>query len=431
MTKLLNFFITQACDVGNKGDQAIIKSEIAMLRRLFPDCAISVATWWSNDLLQRMDSNIKVHSPLVDFKIRGHDAPLIFYPFLFVLTSYLSVLSALCIKHNLAPIYRKNYLVGLKEANLVLSSGHQPFVEGSRYRQRTLWDTLANFLMLLWGSMDVLIAKKIFRKRFTTFPQSVGPFDTFVGKMFAKFIFGNMDVICVREQISKQTLNKLGVTSCIIQSIDMAFFFRPNLKQNPSIQTVVGVSPCFVAGMSENEKKRYVHVLCGTLRELLRRDDLKILLLPSQTTKGKAMSISGREDDAFLSQLIQTEMEQGKEKNVETVITESVDEFVYLIKQLDLLIANRMHPSIFAAALGVPFVEIIYEHKQAGLLEKLDLSQVGININNLTMEKLLLKIDFVWSQRSEISHKLTQKVDFLCLTDERKIEKLIVCLVSK
>ncbi|MCW4044517.1 MAG: polysaccharide pyruvyl transferase family protein [Candidatus Bathyarchaeota archaeon] len=427
--------MTQVCDVGNKGDQGILKSEIALLRKLFPHCEISVATWWSNDLLKEVEPEIEVYSPLVDFKIRGKEVPLTLYLPVLVVTFFLSVLSALLVRFSFTPLYRGGHLCALKNADLVISSGHQPFFECSRYRQRTLWDTLANFLVMFWGATDVLVARKIFRRRFATFPQSVGPFNTFVGRFFARFIFGNMDAVCVRENISKHTLEQLGVLTPIFSLVDMGFFFEANLVVQKADFTVpvIGVSPCFIAAMGDEEKARYVLVISEVMKKMQEQYGTSVVLLPSQTTQGKAMVVSGRESDCAVCELIQTNVcgqRLGQQTVTTTFCTQFIDEFVNILRQLDMLITTRMHPSIFAAGLSVPFVEIIYEHKQVGLLKSLQLSEVGLSVNDLSIEKLLAKANYVWENRGAIQKHLKEQVALLRSRDRPILERLLTLLVT-
>ncbi|MDR0460131.1 MAG: hypothetical protein LBH62_01645 [Nitrososphaerota archaeon] len=76
-----------------------------------------------------------------------------------------------------------------------------------------------------------------------------------------------------------------------------------------------------------------------------------------------------------------------------------------------------MQPSIFATTLGIPFVEIIYEHKQVSLFRLLDLPEVGISVNNISIEQLLSKIHLVWTQRTEITGKLTKRCEAIKATN--------------
>ncbi len=380
-----------------------------------------------------MEPDVSVFSPLVDFKIKGKDVPIFFYPLFIVFQFILSVVSALALKAGLPPIYRAAYINALRNSDLIMSSGHQPFVENSPYRPRTIWSFGANLLVLFWGALDVLIAKKIFRKRFATFPQSVGPFNTFIGRFLARFIFGNMDAICVRESISKETIIRLGIKTPIYTTIDMAFFFKPKSNSNSAIRgPTVGVSPCFVAGIEKSEKANYVDVLSRTFMKFQQEHGAAIVFLPSQTTQNKVMAVSGREDDYAASKIIETNMlKLGCDPSrVKTIFTESVDEFASILCQLDMLVTTRMHPSIFAAGEAVPFVEVIYEHKQTGLLEHLSLEQVGISVNGLSVERLYSKVNYVWNNRVTIHNHLQTRLSSLRSRDRQLLERLITSLIA-
>ena len=241
-----------------------------------------------------------------------------------------------------------------------------------------------------------------------------------------------MDAICVREDISRHTLAKLGIKNPVFSLIDMAFFFEAkSISANPLKPPVIGVSPCFVTGMSDDEKKSYIKALSGALSKLQQNHNASIVFLPSQTRQGKAMVVSKRQDDCAASRIIQKNLAEliGSDQ-VETVVTDSVDDFVSLLANLNMLIATRMHPTIFAAGKAVPFVEIIYEHKQIGLLDTLHMQDLGVSVNEITVEKLLAKAEYVWTNRTQLSKRLIDRVSELRAQHKPVIEKLITSLIE-
>lgn len=425
---MVSVFISQVCDVGNKGDQAILKSEISLLRRLFPEAKISVSTLWSRELLKRVEPTVRVHSPLVDLKFANRESPLLLYPVVIAIQFLLSILSALFAKANLPPFYRASTIRDIQAADIVISSGHEPFMEGSIYKRGSMWLKGANLFVIFWGVIDILVAKKIFNKPFTTFPQSAGPFRTFLGRLFAKFIFNSMDVICLREDLSADFLEKLGVRTPVFALADMAFLFEGYSRHEYQFRhPLIGVSPCFCGGMTKAERENYVLVLSKTLDYLVAKYGVNVIFLPSQTTSGRAMMKEKRPDDFVACSMILQKMLR-KEK-AEILSVQSVEEFDNVIGKLDLLIATRMHPSILASTKSIPFVAITYEHKQIGLLSRLGVSDVGIDVNHLSFEQLRIKTEYVWNERDNIRSRLLAKVPLIQWKTRVIMEQLIQSLL--
>jgi polysaccharide pyruvyl transferase WcaK-like protein len=213
----------------------------------------------------------------------------------------------------------------------------------------------------------------------------------------------------------------------------MGFFYQspPSENRVPFRGNMIGASPCFVAGMTKAQKDHYISVMSETLAQLAKQYSAKIVLLPSLTTRGKAMVVSGREDDFAVSNLILNVMaDQFRDIEVQICYTDSVDEFVNTLSHLDMLVSTRMHPTIFAAGVGVPFVEVIYEHKQVGLLKNLNLPEVGISVSDITVDSLFKRSVFVWENRDSIRRHLTSTITSLKSKNGRILGSLITSLAT-
>jgi len=417
---MVKVVISQVCNVGNKGDQAILKSEVAFLRSIFPGADVSVSTLWSYELVARVEPTVRVHSSLVDLRVRNRDVPLVLSPFVFVIQVFLSTLSALLARCGLPALYRSELINDFKAANLVLSSGHQPFNEGS-FHSKTLWSKLGSLFVLFWGVMDVLIARKIFKKPFGTFPQSVGPFNTFWGKLFSRFIFRNVDFLNLREDVSAGFIRGYSVKKVQILR-DMAFLFDvPSVDNSGKYRhPLLGVSPCFYLGITQHEKENYVRVSAKALDYLQEKYDFKVVFLPSQTTMGKSMIMEKVPDDLAACELIKALMVH--KEGVEILRSSSVEEFCDVLAQLDLLVSTRMHPTILASKVPVPFVEVTYEHKQTGLLRILGLSDVSVPASGISFEGLVDKTEYVWKEKDRICNHLLGAVPAIVGETKRSLE---------
>ena len=107
--------------------------------------------------------------------------------------------------------------------------------------------------------------------------------------------------------------------------------------------------------------------------------------------------------------------------NVKIIETSTAKELQNSLQQLDLLIATRMHPTILASTRNVPFVSIIYDHKQEGFLSDLHLEYCGLSVNDISFENLLSKIMFVLQNKVKIKEQMNNKIEVLKNSTQHKI----------
>jgi polysaccharide pyruvyl transferase WcaK-like protein len=424
-------FITQVCDMKNKGDQAILKSEITLLRDIWENVEIAASTEHVK-ALKELEPNIEACSPLVDLKVKGKSPPLILYPPLFILQVFFSMISIVFARASLRPVYRPEVIKQYKYADLVISSGHEPFQEGSIYCQRyPIARKIATFLTFFWGVSDVFIVKKVFKKPFITFPQSFGPIKTHLGLFAARFILNNIDLMVLREPYSLKFLKKVKKDTPVQVLADIAFLFRGFPKSTRILEHAqIGVSPGIPYLFSVGFHQKYVIAHSKTLDDLVKKYDVDILLFPSRVGKGGvAEEKEGFSDDRDICEMIMQNMVHKDRVRIVNVTT--VQEFATLLGCLDLLIATRMHPSVLALINFVPFVQVVYEHKQTGLLELLGLEELGININDLSYETLISKVEFVWENRKKIREQLALRIPALQNRTRMMMTKNILGFISQ
>jgi colanic acid/amylovoran biosynthesis protein len=357
-----------------------------------------------------------VYPPLIDLRLGKKEFSLIIAPFLLLLQSFLSVASIVFIKLHLKPLYRPEVIDQYQRADLVISSGHEPFMDGSFFQNR--------YPLLFWGAYDVFIVKKVFGKPFITFPQSVGPFKTIIGRFLAKFIFNNLDAILLREDISSELLGNLGIGATKYVMADIAFLFEDSVESRFQLQKpVVGVSPCFYHGMSNVSKQEYLFAVSNVLDYLVATHNLNVVFLPSQVERAITDPEEEMPNDVKVCSMIVQNMKYRDRTRIVNVQTAA--EFRGLIGQLDLLMTTRMHPSIFACTEDVPFVMIVYEHKQTGLLKELRQEALSVDMNEISFDRLRSKVEFAWSNKEKIKEQLASQTHTIQESTETGIKKII------
>ena len=257
--------------------------------------------------------------------------------------------------------------------------------------------------MLLSRTWEILVAKS-FHKPIVMFPNSVGPFRTFVGRWLGRLSLDGCSRVLIRDAISYEITEKLGVTSPRILTYDTALLLTSKTDTDiPRFRKpVVGVCPgMYSNSLSSNELSNYVLAHSRALDKSIEEYGLSVIFLPHY--------VSGfRLDDLEICRMIRENM---KHKNrAQIVEARNVDEFKSLLDQMDMIISSKMHPAVLGASGFVPIVCIVYDHKQTGFFARLKMAECTIEIRSLSYENMLKKIEYVWNNRSRLSGSLQNTI---------------------
>jgi polysaccharide pyruvyl transferase WcaK-like protein len=349
------------------------------------------------------------------------------YSLLMFLQVFLCLVSITLTKFHLKGIYRPKVITQLREADVIIFSGGEGVKEGSSYvpydtyirrKPALLMYHIIYWWLILFSRMcTIVIIRKIFKKPIVVFPNSIGPFRTLFGRFMAKIILRNVNILLVRDFKSSELLNDMNIPHSV--TTDVALLFNADQVKSTKLSTtrLVGVSPGILDhSFPDNLKRRYILAHSKVLDHLA-EDGFNIIFLPS--------CLSGlKHDDLEVCRSILRNMTNKNKTRIIKVKT--ADEFKYLLDQLDLLISTRMHPCILACTNNVPFVSILYDHKQESLLEFLGLENCAVDINSISYDNLLSATMFVWNNKEKIKRLLASKVPTLQDDVRTKIRQAIL-----
>jgi len=245
----------------------------------------------------------------------------------------------------------------------------------------------------------LVIIKGVFKKKLVIGPASFGPFDGLPAliRWLTKAVLSKfVDLVLVREPYSAMLLNKLGVKKYLIVA-DTALLARVNEpRDSPTLpRQVVGVAPALLRyTLTREEAERYIEAHAKCLDELATQ--YEIVFLPSTP------------EDVIMSEIIMARMKNDRRAKI--IVTNNLDKYEFLIKNLKLLVTTRMHPSIIAARNFVPFASVIYDHKQLGLLLQLGLGKFSLYINEISYDKLRLQVDEIIQNYDKIRETLQSTI---------------------
>jgi colanic acid/amylovoran biosynthesis protein len=422
--------------MSNKGTQGLLKSDISLTREILKgNVSFSVSTSDIEGVKRLNVSPVAVLPPMVDIPYersdilaerRGYMRQSIRYRtsvvanFVYMLIQVaLSFVSAALVKVGLKAFYRAEALRRLKECDLVISCSDENF------RESTSVLSLKPYWMVTWWSMllsrlwEILISK-FFGKPVVMFPNSVGPFQTWIGRFLSKLALNRCECILVREPISYCAVNSLKIRSPMISTSDTTLILKPSNNKNADefSEPSIGVCPGFYSNsLTEEQISAYITVHAETLDKAIEKFGFTVVFLPHY--------IRGfRYDDLEVCELIARQMIHKGQTRIMRIV--NVEEFKTVLDQMDMVISSKMHPAVLAASGYVPTVCIAYDQKQIGFYEQLDISDCVIPIRKLSYEELLQKIDYVWNRKDEMRSLLKARIPALQQNLHESVERTLV-----
>ncbi|MFP4697080.1 MAG: polysaccharide pyruvyl transferase CsaB [Eubacteriales bacterium] len=232
-------------------------------------------------------------------------------------------------------------LRGIIRSDIILSGGGNLLQD--KTSSRSLWYYL---LIILFG--------KIFGKKVMLYSNGVGPLSKKLNIKLVRWIINKVDIITLRETLSKEMLETIGVNRPPIYiTSDPVFLLKPADKtkitkilsaENINIDNKkIGIA---VRKWGNQRDLRVFATLCD---EIIQNYKLDILFIPMQYPQ-----------DLITSQKIMQLMK----KNASILQkTYSSNELIGVIGSMDIIISMRLHALIFAGIETVPMIGLVYDPK--------------------------------------------------------------------
>jgi len=261
------------------------------------------------------------------------------------------------------------------------------------------------------------------------YAQSIGPFNDIITRNFSKFILKRVDLITVREKITMNYLNEIGIDgSHIYLTSDSGFLLESTPKKTImnilkmegvpiNKKPLIGISPGqsisrWAVNDHQNPKeryKRYVKFMAKVsdylVEKLVEKLDATVILIPH------VMTLDG---DKIVSRKIYNSV---KNKSRVNIITKeyTTDVMKGIIGACDLLIGSRTHSTVASTSMNVPTISLAYSHKSQGIIgDMLGQDEFIVDIREMNFDNLfsetIRKIDLIWPQREEIKSELKKRM---------------------
>ncbi|MCK5707919.1 MAG: polysaccharide pyruvyl transferase family protein [Candidatus Aureabacteria bacterium] len=235
--------------------------------------------------------------------------------------------------------------------------------------------------------------------------QTLGPFKGKLTRLITKYILKRTDKIVLREEKSKEYLDKIGFShNNIVLSGDNAFLLEPDFdsakkvlsKENIVLDDskLIGFSPsCLIYNWfkdplsSEDKQKEYLRQLSLLIDSLIMKYHYKIVFIPH-------VVLPYGDDSKICREIYNNVKNKDMVHLIENYYNGSV--LKAIMSRLHFMIAFRMHAAINALSIGVPTACWAYNYKFQGIIgKKLGLSKYIIDIRECTLKQGVEKLESV------------------------------------
>lgn len=253
----------------------------------------------------------------------------------------------------------------------------------------------------LWYYLAVMTLAKIFGKPVMVYANGVGPISGGFNRFLTKLVLNGADIITLRDGNSKKYIENIGVSNKeVYVTADPVFTLEPVSRDIVlDIFKKEGIKDRNkLIGVSVREWKKAENLeenISIVIDEMIEKYDANVLLIPMHYP----------EDLVFSEKVLSLLKNKGayilKDKY-------SVEEIMGVIRELDMIIAMRLHSLIYAATQSIPMVGLVYDPKVVGILESIDMKFMT-DVEALDVNTLLSDIDTVWSDKENIKIELNSQ----------------------
>lgn len=271
-------------------------------------------------------------------------------------------------------------------------------------------------------SVPLLFAKMLGKKTMF-YAIGVGPFSTHEAASASTWLIELADIVTVRDTQSVQLLKKYDSDKAILSAdpavnlnsiVHSLEYFLPN-KSNVIKKKVVGIN-FRLWNFTENATSNMYKVLLEVSRYLILNHNVHILVLPFN----KSLK------EIELMEKFTKELPKGCADIV--YYNYSPVEFKGLCSQLDLMIAMRLHASIFAMSEGTPSIGIAYDPKVTEFFKELQLNELAIPLEKASIKKVVNLSRDILENQPDWKLKVNSALNKLKSREKENIKLIEQCL---
>ncbi|WP_396266545.1 polysaccharide pyruvyl transferase family protein [Gordonia sp. p3-SID1431] len=199
-------------------------------------------------------------------------------------------------------------------------------------------------------------------------PQTVGPFDSLLGRMIAKFVLRRSVFCATRDSVSADTVFTLTGKPPECVSTDLVFLAKPQTSSAPSATVSrVNTEPYLIVNVSGLLWDKNSHV-----DHLLYRDSVRTLISTFLARGYKVDLLAHVLDSPFPDNDVPVVRGLAAEfPGVDALVPASLESARDSLSQASIVVASRMHACLNALSVGTPAVAWAYSRKFRPLLSSI------------------------------------------------------------
>lgn len=247
---------------------------------------------------------------------------------------------------------------------------------------------------LIWA-IQALKAYK-YGKPVIMYGQSVSPIRWKPIRLLVRKIFQKAALITVRDEASKEELQKIGVTKEIHMIPDLAMRVDMRSDKRPDMPAISKNTIIVALRQMQDLTSNFHKCIAEFLDWLITAHNYQVKFINFQ---------EGPEEDGSLHKKIADQMKNQKHTEILANI-QSTDELLGHFRKSSLVLGMRLHSIISAIKTATPFIAISYSPKVENFLDTMNLSETMINLGDLSPENLNLAFEKTQKNHSIITENL-------------------------
>ena len=268
---------------------------------------------------------------------------------------------------------------------------------GSLIQDATSTRSLYYYLFLIWSA-------KMHDKAVMLYGNGIGPIHHWYNKPAIKYVLNKVDIITLREHLSKEVLNKLGVKKPVIQiTADPVFNIEISQKNSyediyileeiPKDKPLVGVM--FRSWMYEESYTKKMAKICDAIIE---KYDYNIVFVPMKYPADLVVSLEIIKKMNHPAQVIENRYNEEK--------------MIRLMGDFELILSMRLHALIYGALNNVLMLGFNYDPKVEYYAEELKIKYVK-SMRHIRINDVIQQIDDIIENKATYREHLTEQVNKL------------------
>jgi len=255
--------------------------------------------------------------------------------------------------------------------------------------------------------LGLILGAILFKVPVMIYAQGIGPINKKLNKLLIKWILNKIDIITVRDIASKELLKSMGVLKPeIYVSSDSSFLLKKKsidhiIKNFPDILELTKSNNYPLVGISIREYKGnrtdLKRMVARLADDIIEKYKVKIIFLPFKFN-----------EDLHISEEILFLMKNKSQANILKARLEP-EELLFLVSQLSLMIGMRLHSIIFSSMVNIPFIALNYDPKVKNFVQDLDLTELLLELNDISLKIFRKKVEYVWKNSDKIKKILAKK----------------------